>query len=128
MCWSMVASSNPATARWRTNWKRTATAGSPNAVLPKPGPERMTTPLQQTLATQPLPPIDTAAQPAWFAERRQQAVLALAAAPWPQRKDEAWRYTSLHELVQLAPQPAPAQLPATVDDAALAFVAGQGVD
>ena len=90
----------------------------------------MTTPLQQTLATQPLPPIDTAAQPAWFAERRQQALFALAAASWPQRKDEAWRYTSLHELAQLAPQPASAsvQLPATVDDAALAFVAGHGVD
>lgn len=83
--------------------------------------------LQQTLAAQPVSPDTGDALPAWFTERRRQALVALAQAPWPQRKDEAWKYTSLHELSRLQPQAVRPDLPAQVEDAALAFIAGHGV-
>lgn len=84
----------------------------------------MDTVLQQTLAAQLPPP--SAGWPAWFIERRQRALDALVSARWPQRKDEAWKYTSLHELAQQAPQVVQRPVPAAVDDAAMVFVAGQG--
>jgi Fe-S cluster assembly protein SufD len=103
-------------------------AGWPSVVSPMPGPDVMGTVLQQTLATQPGNADNDVAHPDWFVARQQQARQALAGAHWPTRKDEAWKYTSLHELAQQAPQLRLAALPDPVTDAALAFVAGSGVD
>lgn len=65
----------------------------------------MTTPLQQALDVADLP-VD---EPA-----RRRALADARVAPWPERRLEAWRYTSLHALGQRAPRPAapPAAEPA----------------
>lgn len=102
--------------------------GWPSVVSPMPGPDVMGTVLQQTLAAQPGNADNDVAYPDWFVARQHQARQALAGAHWPTRKDEAWKYTSLHELAQQAPQLRVAALPDPVTDAALAFVAGRGVD
>lgn len=69
----------------------------------------MATPMLQSLAQHlPASGHDEAALPAWFRERRQRARERVRAAGWPQRGDEAFKYTSLHALGQRTPVPAPA--------------------
>lgn len=43
---------------------------------------------------------DVSALPAWFVDRQRHALDAARASAWPARKDEAWKYTSLHSLEQ----------------------------
>ncbi len=66
----------------------------------------MATPMLQSLATLP-PAADTeTGLPGWFRERQQRARERLLAADWPQRGNEAFKYTSLYALGQRTPVPA----------------------
>lgn len=72
----------------------------------------MSTPLQEALDPADLP----SGQPA-----RRQALEAARAAPWPARRQEDWRYTSLHALGQRTPRPAAAVAAETAPDRTVLF-------
>lgn len=72
----------------------------------------MATPLQQALDAADLP-VDELA--------RRQALADARLAPWPERRLEAWRYTSLHALGQRTPRPAAAPGAEPVPSRSVAF-------
>ncbi|MBX3725514.1 MAG: Fe-S cluster assembly protein SufD [Xanthomonadales bacterium] len=76
----------------------------------------MATPLQQALDSADLP----ADQPA-----RRQALEAARAAAWPARRQEHWRYTSLHALGERTPRPASLAPPEPVPARTLLFRDGR---
>jgi Fe-S cluster assembly protein SufD len=86
------------------------------------------TPLQQALAGRWRDAAAARTVPGWLRERQQRAVAAAQAAPWPDRHQEAWKYTSLHALGQRpAAAAADARLPVPVPalpGPGLAFVDG----
>ena len=63
----------------------------------------MATPMLQSLATT-LPVADSTGLPGWYRERQQRARERALAADWPQRGNEAFKYTSLYALGQRAPR------------------------
>jgi Fe-S cluster assembly protein SufD len=88
-----------------------------------------TTPLQLALAERWRQDAGQRPVPAWLRERQQRALAAARSAPWPDRHQEAWKYTSMHALGQRAQAPgagdahpaAPADLPGP----GLVFVDGE---
>lgn len=96
------------------------------------------TPLQQSLAQRWQEASATRPVPAWLRERQQRALAGARSVPWPDRHQEAWKYTSLHALgLRAGPagaaSPAVAEPPAlpgpglTFVDGALAAAAGHGL-